>query len=113
MSTKNTIKSYFHVTPRDNVRDILKHGLVPDIGPRSADAGEIKKQIYLFASYGDVEDAMLNWLGDEMEDLDPVMLRVDIPVAFAESHVHNETNSFEHVCDAPVPPDSIILLGDM
>lgn len=57
----------YHVTPYDNLESILKNGLIPTIGPRSAKIGGVKPAVYLFQSLDEVEDALMNWMVDDFE----------------------------------------------
>lgn len=69
----------YHITTYDMVRSILKYGLIPKIGKRSKKL-ETSKAIHLFKSKNDVEDALMNWLGDEFdEDTRLVLLKIQIP----------------------------------
>ena len=56
----------YHVTPERNLPSILEQGLVPAIGPRSTAFGENEPVVYFFKSMDDVEDALTNWLGEEL-----------------------------------------------
>lgn len=51
MSLKNKENRYFHVTPMDNLKSILKNGLIASIGERSEDCGESFPAIWLFPDY--------------------------------------------------------------
>lgn len=69
----------YHVTPMENLESILEHGLVPMIGERSEKLGEVNPRVYLFPQADHVEDALSNWLGDELEDYDELaILEVDL-----------------------------------
>lgn len=65
---KDRQRRYFHVTPMENVRSIMKCGLIPQIGERSKEQDEEKPAIYLFPTKDDMDDALSNWLGDWFED---------------------------------------------
>ncbi|MDK6079625.1 hypothetical protein [Massilia varians] len=69
----------YHITPAANLPSILDLGLEPQIGPRSASAGERVAAVYCFTDLAAVEDALTNWLGgcfDEEEAL--ALLRIDV-----------------------------------
>ena len=93
----------FHVTPCCNVPNILREGLVPQIGLNSETAGEKVPGIYLFKDLGAVENALLNWLGDEFEDTPLSLLRVHI----SEAVLMREPESFEYVCRISIHPENI------
>lgn len=97
--------TYWHVTPCRNVPAILRNGLVPAVGSRSENARETEPGIYLFGTVEDMENAMMNWLGDETDGTDPWLLHVRLPDGFANAHVRQ--NAFEYVCRERIPPDWI------
>lgn len=69
----------YHVTTAGIARKILKHGLLPGIGKRSRQI-EKRPAIHLFKTYDDVENALMNWLGEEFgENIKLALLRVKIP----------------------------------
>lgn len=69
----------YHVTPSANIPSILQGGLVPQLGQRSAIAGETVPAVFCFASLDEVETALMNWLGDYFdEDEQLSLLQVDI-----------------------------------
>lgn len=67
----------YHVTPAENLESILMRGLVPHIGARSAQANEALRCVYLFTSAEACETALMNWLSDEFEDTELVVLELD------------------------------------
>lgn len=66
----------FHVTPVANLSAILAEGLQPRIGPRSALLGEGCPAVYLFRARQDVEDALMGWLGDAMDEQELAIIQV-------------------------------------
>lgn len=67
-------RKYYHITPAKNVSKILKNGLDPK-KPQDYDDEE---GVYLFKSKDDVDDALMNWLGDRFdEDEDLALLEID------------------------------------
>ena len=57
--------TFFHVTRAENLSDIMRGGLVPSIGARSQAAKERHPAVFLFSSRDAMEDALMNWLGEE------------------------------------------------
>lgn len=57
----------YHVTAECNLESILTNGLIPQVGYRSKQLGE-PPCIFFFEKMEAVEDAVLNWLGDELEN---------------------------------------------
>ena len=96
----------YHVTPITNLENILKIGLVPQIGMLS-DGVEIKERIYLFPTYEDCETAFGQWLGAAFDDLIPdeevVSLKVQLPTDFPIY----KTCEWEYVTEVPILPEYI------
>lgn len=75
----NGNKVAYHVTPTQNLRSVMKNGLVPNIGDRSSKIAGEQSGIYLFPSVEAAEDAVMNWLGDEFDEDEPLtLLKVNI-----------------------------------
>lgn len=73
---------FYHVTLKSLLPNIIEKGLVPMIGLRSALLGESEAAIYCFPSIEDCEDGLIQWLGDQLEDVpegEVVILELDIP----------------------------------
>lgn len=74
---------YFHVTPIENLESILANGLVPQIGKRSEEIGEEQERIYLFSDFEEMENALMNWLGEAFEEYEELcILQIDLPDDF-------------------------------
>ena len=67
---ENKKDRYFHVTPRKNLSAIQKEGLLAQIGDRSQEAKEEAEAVFLFPSKEDMDNALLNWLGEAFEEED-------------------------------------------
>ncbi len=93
----------YHVTDSQNLRNILANGLIPSKGERSTDFGETEDAVYFFPSEEAVKDALMGWLGDEMEDVDEIsILLVDL-TGFEVT----QTTGYELTVNQTVPPDRI------
>lgn len=69
----------YHLTTLDNYESIIENGLTPQIGPRSEALGETESRIYLFPDKLTCYDALSNWLGQEFDDEEElVILQLDI-----------------------------------
>lgn len=100
----------WHVTRRSSVPRILRQGLVPRRGRLSRSAKEAEKAIYVFPDSTSLEDAMTNWLGDEMENESLSLLELTVPRDWVEQH----DVRWEAQIRQPVPPDHIrVLVDDM
>ncbi|MFY0516589.1 hypothetical protein ACOMCU_01975 [Lysinibacillus sp. UGB7] len=77
------MQEFFHVTPISNMDLILSVGLIPQIGERSEGVEE-EALVCLFRTYEDCETALLQWLGEEFEELEEelVILKVQLPNDF-------------------------------
>jgi len=88
----------YHVTTLENYVDIEKNGLVPKIGPRSENLGEVDPRIYLFPDKITCSDALMNWLGEEFDEVDSfIILEVDISKFDKKSDVGYEVTVKEHI----------------
>jgi hypothetical protein len=103
-------KILYHVTPAENVRNILRNGLVPGKGARSQSYNEQDDAIYCFGSKLEVEDALMNWLGNEFDDDQQLaLLQINAThIPFSQTR-HAE---YEYTITTPVPPNVITLLDD-
>lgn len=60
----------YHITDIENLPSISIEGLVPGIGRLSEKYGEQEDRLYFFHNADDLENALLNWLGEELDDID-------------------------------------------
>jgi hypothetical protein len=96
---------YYHVTPRRNLQNIKKTGLVPQVGERSALLGE-DSGIFLFGDLDAMETALMQWLGDAFdEDEDLVVLEIALPDGFPVEETPNA--GFESSTSEVIPPEYI------
>jgi len=100
---------YYHVTPTENVSQIMAEGLVPQRGPRSVQL-ESGDGIYLFKTMEDVENALMNWLGDELEHDSLTLLGVELPPD-AKNRT-DDSADYEIVVTTPIPPQFIQILSE-
>ena len=95
---------YYHVTPADNLDSIMRVGLRPSIGHRAIACGEDTPMVYLFGHRKDVDNALMNWLGDEFDDdVALVVLQVE-----CDSVVRGDV-AYEYVCFETIAPECISL----
>lgn len=97
----------YHVTPASNLPSILHSGLVPQIGERSTLLGESSNGIYLFTSAEACETGLMNWLGDEFEDTELIILEFDEAGIFGDASA-----GYELVCTSTIPADRIVRVLD-
>lgn len=91
------MKIYYHVTKKENLESIMTNGLIPKIGEMSQDLGEEIKRVYLFKNIKDMEDALMNWMGEWYEDnygddLELCSLIINLPDNF---NIINEESLYE------------------
>lgn len=95
----------YHVTSRGNLDSILEHGLTPRTGPNAAQLGETEHAVYCFSSMGACEDALMNWLGEQFDEDDALVIltvRVDgLALRLAEVE-------WEVAIRETVPPERIV-----
>ena len=95
---------YYHVTPADNLDSIMRFGLCPSIGERASAYGEDAPKVYLFGHRKDVDNALMNWLGDEFDDdVALAVLKVE-----CDSVVRGDV-AYEYVCFETIAPECISL----
>ena len=95
-------KIYYHVTTRSNYKIIEKEGLLPKMGERSSKI-ESELKIFMFSNKDAMTDAVMNWLGDEFdEEEELVVLKISLPADFPVQH-----NGFEATTDKSIPPQYI------
>lgn len=100
----------WHVTRRSAVPRILRQGLVPRRGRLSRSAKEQENAIYVFPDSTSLMDAMSNWLGDEMEEIELSLLELTVP----RDWLVQDAVRWEARVTQPVPPDRIrVLVDDM
>jgi len=99
----------WHVTEKRKVPQILRRRLEPRIGHSSRRAGEKKPLIYVFTDETSMEEAVMNWLGDETAHRQSV-LELTVP----ENWVTQDPVGWEAHIEHPVPPEMIkIAIADL
>lgn len=101
----------WHVTPATCAAKILQDGLEPRTGPRSRNARESRKAIYVFPDGLSLNDGLSNWLADEFPDhVTLSVLELRIPESWFEPGVLR----WEAVIRREAPPERIrILVSDI
>lgn len=71
----------FHVTLSSALPAILEEGLLPCIGPRAEQLGEVVPAVYCFGDRLAVEDGLMGWMADAFvhdgKDEDITILEID------------------------------------
>lgn len=98
--------TFYHVSPSTNTQSILSKGLIPMIGGRSEQL-ETEKAIYMFRSIDDVDDAMMNWLGEEFEDESIDLFKIMLPKSFP---IIDDPDMWEVVSEHPIKSEYVYLL---
>lgn len=107
----------YHVTSRRNLKSIMKNGLEPRIPEDYGENGDTKG-VYLFKTLEDTENALFNWLGERIEEIeeetgeeyDEVVLKIDI------SNLEDElidTVEYEWLCLVKIEPFRIVDIIEM
>lgn len=115
IALKESESVYYHVTLMENVPSIRNSGLLPQIGERSEELGETEEAIYLFPSKEDMDNALMNWLGEWYneeygEDCDLAILEVRLP---EEISLIDEGVGYEVVCKEKIPAECIRYFDEM
>lgn len=105
---------FYHVTLKSNLDNILKNGLIPQIGTLSQAANETMNRIYLFPTIDDMDTALSSWLGEAIdntfgETTGCCSLRIDLPDNFP---VIQEDVPYEAYSYVPIPPEYISYVKD-
>jgi hypothetical protein len=103
--TEEKAKIYYHVTPYENLKSIKSKGLIPQLGQRSSAMNIEHVGVFCFKSIEDVEDALMNWLGDEFDD-DTQLAILKIIGKGLEAPVE-ENNMYEVRFASKIPPENI------
>jgi pyrimidine deaminase RibD-like protein len=99
----------YHVTPASNLDSIMKAGLRPQVGARSSQIPGEQSAIYCFPDKTSLEDAMMNWLGDEFdEDEELALLEIDTTNLTGE---YTPNAEFEIRITSLIPPNRIKVLS--
>lgn len=95
----------YHLAYKKNLKAIKISGIVPNI---PEDMPDEPSAVYLFVSLDALENALINWLGERLdEDEEIVVLVVDItgiPTI--------EGANFEHVVPSVIPANRIVKIID-
>lgn len=95
----------YHVTLLSNLKSIKKYGLLCQIGPRSQDLGEPTKAVFVFPNLDYANDAVMNWMGDEFDDDDKLII---LQVKLTEKDVDHEPDiDYERYRTVDIPASLI------
>ena len=99
----------YHVTPSENLRNILTSGLVPQVGNRSRKIVGEKSATYCFPDKNSMEDAMMNWLGDEFDE-DEQLALLEIDTTGLDGNV-TDGAEYEVAITSVIPPQNIRIIS--
>jgi hypothetical protein len=107
----------YHVTSRNNLKSIMKTGLEPRIPEDYANTGDVKG-VYLFKTLDDTKNALYNWLGERIDDIeeetgkpyDEVVLKINI--SGLERYLIDSVE-YEWTCVVRIEPSRIIEVFEM
>lgn len=99
------MRTYYHVTPQENMASIRAEGLIPQVGERSKKLSE-PPSVFLFPTIEDMETALGSWLGEEFEDYEEelVSLKISLPANFL---LEPPEVNWERVSRITIPPEYI------
>jgi len=97
MATNNV---FFHVTKKSNLSRIQSIGLVPSKGERTNKLMD-QQGIYLFPDIDSVEDALMNWMGDEFDEAEDLVI---LKVRIQDPSLLTQTTGWEFVYSSTIPP---------
>lgn len=101
----------YHVTSSKNMKSILSDGLEPRVPEDFGEKGDLKG-VYLFKTYEDTENALYNWLGERIgdiedetgEDYDEVILKINIDGLDLYDSVEYEWVCLEYISPERIKP---------
>ena len=93
----------YHVTPSENVENILNVGLIPSIGDASQQNGEDRPRVYLFTSLKWVKEGIETWLGEVYWNKDLSVLSINSTA----KKLCGEKCGGEVLVEKPIPPSLI------
>lgn len=104
----------YHVTSKRNLRSIMKKGLLPHVPEDYGERGDVEG-VYLFKSLDDTRNALYNWFGERIEEIEEetgrpyneVCLEVDITGLDLYDSVE-----YEWTCLEVIPPERILRVID-
>lgn len=99
----------YHVTPSENLDNIMNKGLVPQAGDRTRKIFDEKPAIYCFPDKSAMEDAVMNWLGDEFEE-DTQLALLEIYTTGLKGQV-TDGAEYEVAITSIIPPQNIRILS--
>jgi hypothetical protein len=110
-------KLVYHVTSKRYLSKIHKNGLIPKIPKDYGEDGD-EIGVYCFPSIEDTENALMNWLGERIEEWEDendkeyneVVLVLDITGLKVKE---NHDVDYEIIVKEPIPPDRIVDVLEM
>lgn len=107
------INKAYHVSTKKTFNKIKREGLIPKIGGRSKKFGEESAGIFLFISIEEAENALMNWLGDEFdEDEKLVLMEVDLTgLNIYPTKMSNNDYFFEIMVTIPIEQERISFIS--
>lgn len=110
----NTSDFAYHVTSKNNLKSIMENGLEPRVPKDYGSDGDIKG-VYLFKTRDDVENALYNWLGERIdeieeesgEDYNEIILKINIKGL--EDYLIDSVE-YEWTCTTTIDPNRITIV---
>lgn len=98
--------TYYHVTTADNLESIQATGLEPRLGER-AQKWEDEKGVWLYEDLETTDDALTNWIGDDLpDDQDVAILEITLDETQRDNLIQKE-DEFDLWYDGVIPPSAI------
>lgn len=99
----------YHVTPSENLNNIMSQGLIPQSGERSRKILDEKPAVYCFPDKNAMEDAVMNWLGDEFDE-DEALALLEIDTTGLNGQV-TDGAKYEVAITSSIPVENIRVLS--
>lgn len=101
-------RTFYHITYTENLPSILQRGLLPSVGERSRRMGETSA-VFMFPSRDEAETALMNWLGEELDDSKAVAL-LELTLMPEIEVKETKGAEFEVYTKNRIPPECIRVL---
>ena len=93
----------YHVTQTDNLRNIIKEGLLPQIGKYAKTMGETEPGIWVFPNMEDALEMIPVWL-EPFYGNDLSILEISLP---NNAEIESTGSEYEYVLKSPIRPEYI------
>ena len=104
--TEQSVDYVYHVTPKRNLRTMIKYGIVP----HQCEPPHVEPPfVFMFDNKETMEDAMMGWLGDKLGDVPLVLLTINAK----DLNIEPAREKFEIVSYKTIPWSKVVKVEDI